>query len=110
VTGVAHRLTLLAREPQEEAASAAMAGVVREILGSPFHPAAVRSVWLECNHGAARKIAEHIDRTGAFDELPVLADALEDAGCDDPAVLAHCRDPHPHVPGCWVLDAVLGRG
>ena len=56
-----------------------------------------------------RAIAEHIDRTGAFGELPILADALEEAGCDNPAMLAHCRDPHAHVPGCWVLDAVLKR-
>ena len=42
--------------------------------------------------------------------LPILADALEEAGCDDPAVLAHARDIHqPHVRGCWVCDLVLGK-
>jgi hypothetical protein len=40
----------------------------------------------------------------AFDRLPLLADALMDAGCDEPAVLAHCRSAGPHVRGCWVLD------
>jgi hypothetical protein len=46
----------------------------------------------------------------AFDRLPILADALEEAGCDVPAVLDHCRDGNiPHVRGCWVVDLVLGK-
>lgn len=45
----------------------------------------------------------------AFDRLPVLADALEDAGCDSEPLLAHLRGPGPHVRGCWALDAVLGK-
>ena len=41
--------------------------------------------------------------------MPILADALQDAGCDDEAVLAHCRGAGPHVRGCWVVDLVLGK-
>jgi len=41
--------------------------------------------------------------------LPILADALEEAGCDDVDVLAHLRGPGPHARGCWALDLVLGR-
>jgi hypothetical protein len=45
----------------------------------------------------------------AFDRLPILADALEDAGCDDPFVLSHCRDVAVnHAKGCWVVDLALG--
>jgi hypothetical protein len=44
-----------------------------------------------------------------FASLPVLADALEEAGCTDPDLLAHCRRPGGHLLGCWVLDMVLGR-
>jgi hypothetical protein len=42
-------------------------------------------------------------------DMPVLADALEDAGLTDPGVLGHCREPGPHARGCWVLDLILGR-
>ncbi|MDY3556283.1 hypothetical protein R5W24_005446 [Gemmata sp. JC717] len=45
-----------------------------------------------------------------FSAMPILADALQDAGCEDGAVLDHCRDPHGvHVRGCWVVDLVLGK-
>jgi hypothetical protein len=43
-----------------------------------------------------------------FDRMPILADALEDGGCDEPSVLAHCRGGS-HVRGCWVVDLVLGK-
>ena len=55
-------------------------------------------------------LAEGIHADRAFDRLPILADALQDAGCDDAEVLDHCRGPGPHVRGCWVVDRVLGRG
>ncbi len=47
------------------------------------------------------------DRT--FDRLPILADALEDAGCDNPDILTHLRSDGPHVRGCWALDLILGK-
>jgi hypothetical protein len=50
-----------------------------------------------------------IDTDRAFDRLPVLADALEDAGCDNADILNHCRQPGEHVRGCWVVDLVLGK-
>jgi hypothetical protein len=53
-------------------------------------------------------LAAAIDAELAFDRLPILADALEDAGCADARLLAHCRGPGPHVHCCWALDAVLG--
>ncbi len=42
--------------------------------------------------------------------MPILAHALEEAGCDSQQVLQHCRNESLHVVGCWVLDGVLGRG
>jgi hypothetical protein len=54
-------------------------------------------------------LAQAIDSERAFDRLPILADALEEAGCDQPVILSHCRQPGPHVSGCWVVDLVLGK-
>jgi hypothetical protein len=54
-------------------------------------------------------IARGIDNDQAFERLPILADALEEAGCEDADILGHCRGPGPHVPGCRVLDLVLGK-
>jgi hypothetical protein len=45
-----------------------------------------------------------------FSAMPILADALQDAGCADEAVLSHCRGEGPHVRGCWVVDLLLGKG
>jgi len=44
-----------------------------------------------------------------FSPMPILADALQDAGCEDEAVLSHCRGKEPHVRGCWVVDLLLGK-
>jgi hypothetical protein len=56
-----------------------------------------------------RLIATGIAARLAFDGLPILADALEDAGCTDPRLLDHLRGPGPHCRGCWAIDSVLGR-
>src|SRR5213079_3337581 len=53
-------------------------------------------------------LATGIDQEKAFDRMPILADALQDAGCDDESVLRHCRQPGGHVCGCWVIDLILG--
>jgi hypothetical protein len=52
-------------------------------------------------------LARGIHNDLAFDRLPVLADALQDAGCADEDLLAHCRGPGPHAPGCWAVDLLL---
>ena len=54
-------------------------------------------------------LADAIYADRAFDRLPILADALEEAGCDHPNVPAHCRGPGPHARGCWVVDLLLGK-
>jgi hypothetical protein len=53
--------------------------------------------------------AEGIYADRIFDLLPTLADSLQDAGCENPDILDHCRGPGPHVRGCWVVDLVLGK-
>jgi hypothetical protein len=54
-------------------------------------------------------MAATISKTKHFEDLPILADALEEAGCVNEAILAHCRKPGLHADGCVVLDAILGR-
>jgi len=84
--------------------------LVRDIVGNPFHPAPTLDLaWLGCNDGAVRCMAQAIYAERAFDRLPILADALEDAGCDNADILQHCRSEGPHVRGCWVIDLLLGK-
>jgi hypothetical protein len=82
------------------------ARLMRCIFGNPFRPMAVDPRWLSpTTVSLARSIYE--ERT--FDRLPILAGALEDAGCHQSDLLAHCRDEAPHARGCWVIDLALGR-
>jgi hypothetical protein len=82
------------------------APLVREVFGNPFRPARVDRAWLT---PTVVSLARTVDDERAFDRLPILADALEDAGCTDAAILGHCRGPGPHVRGCWVVDLILGK-
>jgi hypothetical protein len=84
--------------------------LLRDIFGNPFRPVAADPSWLAWNGGAVRNLARAIYDERAFDRLPVLADALEEAGCDNADVLGHCRGGGEHVRGCWVVDLLLGKG
>jgi len=85
----------------------AQTGVVRCIFGSlPFRPVVLDPAWLT---STVTSLAEAIYTDRAFDRLPILADALEDAGCTNPDILSHCRGGGEHVRGCWALDLVLGK-
>ncbi len=59
--------------------------------------------------GTVLALAAGIDTERAFDRMSILADALEEAGCDNADILAHCRGDGPHVRGCWVVDLLLGK-
>jgi hypothetical protein len=54
-------------------------------------------------------LAQAIYTEKNFDRMPMLADALEDAGCSNAAILTHCRQPGEHVRGCWVVDLLIGK-
>jgi hypothetical protein len=84
--------------------------LLREVFGNPFRPMVAEQSWLTWNGGTVVKLAKAVYEDRAFDTLPVVADALEDAGCTDPVVLSHLRGLGPHVPGCWAVDLLLGRG
>ena len=83
--------------------------LIRDIFGNPFRSTPVNPSWLKWNGGVVRKMAEAIYEERRFAELPILADALEDAGCSDSDLLSHCRGAGPHVRGCWVVDLILGK-
>jgi hypothetical protein len=79
--------------------------LIRDVFGYPFASAVVEADW---RTDTVTALAEGIAADGAFDRLPILADALEEAGCDDQRLLTHCRAGGPHVRGCWAVDAVRG--
>jgi hypothetical protein len=86
------------------------AELVRDVFGNPFRPLpAVAPSWLLWNDGTVEKLARGIYEERAFDRMPILADALADAGCTDESILAHCRASSPHIRGCWVIDRLLGK-
>jgi hypothetical protein len=85
-----------------------VADLVRCLFGNPFRPVTPSPDWSAWNRGTVAKVAWTIYDERRFRELPVLADALEEAGCQEEEVLAHCRAAVEHVRGCWVLDALLG--
>jgi hypothetical protein len=93
-------------ESVRTAAYAVFEAEFRDVAGNPFRPVTFDPAW---RTSAVLTLADHIYAGRAFDRLPILADALQDAGCEDAAVLAHCRGPGPHVRGCWVVDLVLGK-
>jgi hypothetical protein len=86
--------------------SRVQAMLLRCIFGNPFHPTTFADTW---RTGTAVALAAGIYADRAFDRLTILADALEEAGCDSADVLTHCRGPGPHARGCWVVDGVLGK-
>jgi hypothetical protein len=83
--------------------------VVRELFGNPFRPFVLEPDWLAWNDGTVRRIAQRIYDERLFHDTPILADALEEAGCTNEDVLAHLRRPNTHARGCWALDLVLGK-
>jgi hypothetical protein len=80
--------------------------LLRDIFGNPFRPVCVDSAWLA---STVLSLATGIYQERAFDRMPILADALQDAGCDNEDILNHCRQPGEHVRGCWVVDLLLGK-
>jgi hypothetical protein len=83
--------------------------LIRDLFGSPFRSRpAVAPAWLAWDGGTVPRLARAAYDERAFERLPVLADALEEAGCTDADLLGHLRAARPHARGCWVLDLLLG--
>jgi hypothetical protein len=83
------------------------AAVLRDLVGPlPFRSIEIEASW---RTPAVLALANATYHERRFEDLPILADALEEAGCQDQAILDHLRGPGPHVRGCWPLDLILGR-
>jgi hypothetical protein len=93
------------REAAEDEALAQCA-TLKDLVGNPFRPVAIEPARLT---ESVLALARAIYDARAFDRLPLLADALEEAGCDSQEILDHCRSGGEHVRGCWVVDLLLGK-
>jgi hypothetical protein len=80
--------------------------LVREICGNPFRDVSVQPAWLSPQ---VRSLSAAIYNEHSFEAMPILGDALEEAGCTDGGLLEHCRAGGPHYRGCWLLDLLLGK-
>lgn len=87
----------------------AQVSILKEVFGNPFCPVVVDPAWLRWNNATVPKLAKAICDGWSFQDLPILADALEDAGCQNEAILDHCRQSSDHACGCWVLALFLGK-
>jgi len=89
---------------EETAAGVALA---RDVFGNPFRPVAFDAAW---RTSTATALATQMYESRDFGAMPILADALQDAGCTSADILEHCREANAtHVRGCWVVDLVLGK-
>jgi hypothetical protein len=87
-----------------------LCALIRDIFGNPYRPPpAIDPDWLAWNDGTLPNMAQTMYASKRFRDLPILADALEEAGCTDETLLAHCRGPGPHVRGCWAIDLILAK-
>lgn len=84
----------------------AIANLLRDLYGNPFRPVRIEPL---SRTPTVLAIAQAAYADRLFGDLPILADALEDAGCADAQILEHLREPGRHVRGCWVVDLLLGK-
>lgn len=83
-----------------------VATLLREIVGNPFRPVGIEPCW---RNVAVLALARSIEAEQEFEDLPILADALEEAGCCNAELLHHCRQEAVHVRGCWAIDLLLDK-
>jgi hypothetical protein len=88
----------------------AQCGVLRDLYGDLFRPVTVEPRWRAWGDATVVRLARAIYDERRFTDLPILADALEDAGCANPVLLTHCRSGTLHVRGCWAVDLLLENG
>jgi hypothetical protein len=93
-----------------EIGDAERAAILRDMIGNPFCPVNyLDRGCLEWNNDIVVRLAQGIYDDLSFEQMPILGDALEEAGCVDETILDHCRCGAIHVLGCWLLDLLLGK-
>jgi hypothetical protein len=92
--------------PGVQAELDAQTDLLRDIFGNPFREVELDPTW---GTSDVLAMAQGMYANREFSAMPILADALEDAGCDDEGILDHCREDREHVRGCWVVDLLLGK-
>jgi hypothetical protein len=97
------------REMDWRSARRRQVGYLCDLHGRYFYGATFDPAWNRWKAGLVVTMARAIYDEYRFGDLPILADALEEAGCEERDILAHCRSPREHVRGCWVIDALLGK-
>jgi hypothetical protein len=99
--------TFVARSTEDQSSEKlAQCHLLRDIFGNPFRTVTFDPDW---RASTAVALAQQMYDSRDFAAMPILADALQDAGCENADILDHCRGPGPHVRGCWVVDLVLGK-
>ena len=101
----------------QQEVSRSHAELLREMFGPlPFRPVPLDQTWISWNNGTVIRLARALYEERALPEgtldrgrMAVLADALEESGCEDEEIIRHCRVPAAHSRGCWVLDMLLGK-
>jgi hypothetical protein len=83
--------------------------LLREVFGNPFRPSRIDADWLQWNGSTVVALARSSYEQAQFDAMPILADALEEAGCTEKDILRHCRQQGQHCRGCWVIDLLLAK-
>jgi hypothetical protein len=106
VHAATHALAAMPRDAWRDEL-AAQCELVRCLFGNPYRPSHLDPAWRDYGGGAVRNLARVIRHEGRVADLPILADALEDAGCTDEQLLGHCRHPGPHARGCWAVNLIL---
>lgn len=101
-----YREMLKVGEFAEDAEREVQAQLLRCIFGNPFRPITLDPSWLT---PTVVSLTNQMYDSRDFSAMSILADALQDANCDNQDVLNHCRGPGPHVRGCWVLDLLTNR-
>ena len=86
-----------------------MAALLCEIFGNLFRPVSADPSWRVWERGTAMQLARGFYDDRRFGDLPILADALEEAGCTEASILQHCRGKGPHIRRCWCVSLLLSR-